>query len=155
MTNAHLVFVYGSLKAGFYNHPCLTECGAESLGAARTVERYSMVKGPAYPFLIHARDMGGNALIAGEVYRVDDECLARLDRLESHPRFYKRELVGIVTRPPFNESLLAWVYFLNLNGQTLHPETAVAQPDAAAVVAWEQADERAIDTLFYTNDEEG
>lgn len=32
----------------------------------------------------------GEGVVVGEVYRVDAETLAAVDRLEGHPRFYRR-----------------------------------------------------------------
>ena len=33
--------------------------------------------------------------VAGEVYKVDNATLARLDHLEGHPRFYRREPITL------------------------------------------------------------
>jgi gamma-glutamylcyclotransferase (GGCT)/AIG2-like uncharacterized protein YtfP len=78
------VFVYGTLLRGEPNHSLLAH--AEALGPARTEPCYDLVDLGAFPALI----AGGRTAIAGELYRVGPETLARLDRLEGHPDFYRR-----------------------------------------------------------------
>ena len=38
---------------------------------------------------------GGAYAVAGEVYEVDEATLAALDRLEGHPRFYRRTRIAL------------------------------------------------------------
>lgn len=38
---------------------------------------------------------GGTTAIEGEVYEVDGATMAALDRLEGHPRFYRRTVVRL------------------------------------------------------------
>lgn len=135
--STHLVFVYGSLKRGFHNYRLLERHGAEFLGAAVTADRHTLVKGTAFPFLINARDVAPNANIAGEVYEVDDECLAALDRLESHPRFYRREEITVLPEGLSGDSAIAWCYFLNMEGVRLDDiSDNAAQPDTNGVASW-------------------
>lgn len=52
--------------------------------------------------------------VLGELYRVSDYVLARLDRLEGHPNFYCRERCGVL---PAEQELgdypnVAWVYLI-------------------------------------------
>ena len=49
----------------------------------------------------------GNGEVTGEVYRITPEIMARLDRLEGHPNFYKREIIDI------GEGQHAWAYYLS------------------------------------------
>jgi len=78
----HRVFVYGTLKKGFWNNPLLKGC--EFFGSAVTVPTYSMISvGHAVITLfpvIRASENGKP--VAGEIYTVEDEVLERLDRLE-------------------------------------------------------------------------
>lgn len=83
------VFVYGSLMSGFQNHGLLE--GARFLCEARTVDPYTMYSLGTYP----AVTPEPLTTVVGEVYEVDDETLAGLDKLEGHPRFYRRELVYV------------------------------------------------------------
>lgn len=78
------VFVYGSLLAGEPNHRVLT--GAALVGAAVTTPAFTMHDLGAFPGLV----ADGEQAVAGEVYEVDGAALARLDRLEGHPSFYRR-----------------------------------------------------------------
>jgi gamma-glutamylaminecyclotransferase len=78
----HAIFVYGTLRQGGFWHPLLEN--SEWLGTF-TSKGWEMYE-RGIPFVIH-----GEGTITGELYRVDGETLARLDRLEGHPDWYKRE----------------------------------------------------------------
>ena len=93
----HCVFVYGTLLRGELNHPLLK--GAVYVGAHRTEPCFTLYLLGGYPGLVG----GGGTAVSGEVYRVDDYGLRRLDRLEGYPRLYGRRLMP--TR--FGR---AWVY---------------------------------------------
>ena len=82
----HNVFVYGSLMRGFGNHGLLKESAFISDATAEGLRLYTLGAFPA----VLAGDDGDNP-VRGEVYSVDDETLRRLDRLEGHPTFYRRE----------------------------------------------------------------
>ena len=94
------VVVYGSLKSGFGNHP-------HHLGDARrlkdceTLPQYSLFSLGRYPGVIK----GGKTAIQLEMYEVNAEELLGLDRLEGHPRYYKREVI-----PTSGGD--AWIYLL-------------------------------------------
>jgi gamma-glutamylcyclotransferase (GGCT)/AIG2-like uncharacterized protein YtfP len=47
--------------------------------------------------------------VIGELYEVDDETLAALDRLEGHPSFYRR--TAITLAPP-RDAEPVWTYLL-------------------------------------------
>lgn len=83
------LFVYGSLLRGEPNHRVLE--GARFVGAARTKPNFSLHDLGAYPAMVD----GGTHAIVGELYEVDDLALARLDRLEGHPSYYRREAVAL------------------------------------------------------------
>ncbi|WP_426747458.1 gamma-glutamylcyclotransferase family protein [Myxococcus faecalis] len=78
------VFVYGTLLSGEPNHRLLR--GARLIGPARTPPRFTLHDYGHFPALAS----GGNHVVEGEVYEVDALMLAALDRLESHPSFYRR-----------------------------------------------------------------
>jgi gamma-glutamylcyclotransferase (GGCT)/AIG2-like uncharacterized protein YtfP len=86
----HRVFVYGTLKSGFWNHYLLK--GREFIGAAATSPTYKMIDN-GFPVIMP--DPEGKPL-AGEIYNVDDETLARLDQLEREGSSYDRKLIDVV-----------------------------------------------------------
>lgn len=83
------VFVYGSLLSGEPNHPVIER--AEFVGAAMTPPRFTLHDLGAFPAMIE----GGEHAIVGEVYEVDQATLTALDRLEGHPRFYRRMPIAL------------------------------------------------------------
>ncbi|CAM4295237.1 gamma-glutamylcyclotransferase [Vibrio agarivorans] len=92
----HLVFVYGTLRKGESNHHYLEQC--DCLGTCETLPEYTLFDLGAYPAVI-----AGHSSILGEVYWVNDDTLAQLDRLEDVPVEYRRETIST----PFG---LAWIY---------------------------------------------
>jgi gamma-glutamylaminecyclotransferase len=95
----HLVFVYGTLLRGQVNHHLMA--GASYLGPHRTVPGFGLYNLGTYPGLTR----GGRTAVIGEVYRVDGQVFRRIDRLEEHPRLYRRCLLAT----PYGR---AWVYLL-------------------------------------------
>jgi gamma-glutamylcyclotransferase (GGCT)/AIG2-like uncharacterized protein YtfP len=92
----HWIFVYGTLKRGYYNHRFLKE--AEFVCTAFTEDRYLMWD-VGFPLIAPPRDSDSGDVrghVAGEVYVVDDATLEVLDRLEGHPRNYKRTPIFVV-----------------------------------------------------------
>jgi gamma-glutamylaminecyclotransferase len=99
------VFVYGSLRQGQGNHRILL--GANLVGVGQTVQRFHMRDLGAFPGIVPAPDGGA---IVGEVYEVPPTTLARLDRLEGVPAFYRRERVTVDLAD--GRLVRAWVYVL-------------------------------------------
>lgn len=93
------VFVYGSLKQGYGNHPLIKD--SVLLGECLTKPIYTMYSLGAFPAVV----LQGNTSITGEVYEVDDDTFARLDRLEGYPDFYDRTMID-------TDHGKAWMYFL-------------------------------------------
>jgi gamma-glutamylaminecyclotransferase len=119
----HRVFVYGTLKKGFWNNPLLKGC--EFFGSAVTVPTYSMISVShavitMFPVI---RPSENGKPVAGEIYTVDDEVLERLDRLEGvHKGMYSRELID-VTLPLANGERLrskAFIYVAGPDGWQEH-----------------------------------
>lgn len=86
-----LVFVYGTLLRGERNHGLLS--GSSSLGRRQTAPEFTLYDLGSYPGAAE----GGETAIKGELYQVDQHTLARLDRLEGHPRFYRRRTVTLAS----------------------------------------------------------
>lgn len=99
----HTVFTYGTLKRGFPNHYFLRQ--ARFAGQARTVEPYALYA-DEFPLVYPGASV---STIRGEVYEVDDNTLARLDRLEGHPDHYRRTEIKV--RLDTGETVRAWIYF--------------------------------------------
>jgi gamma-glutamylaminecyclotransferase len=93
------VFVYGTLKKNFNNHYLLERSKFE--GKA-TISGFKMVDLGAFPGAVRTEDQ---SVIHGEVYSISLDTLKRLDQLEGHPDFYKRERVS-------TKYGQAWVYAL-------------------------------------------
>ena len=83
------VFVYGTLLSGEPNHRLLVD--AALLGEARTEPAFELVSLGAFPAMV----AGGRTAVCGEVYDVNADTLAALDRLEGHPRFYRRRRIRL------------------------------------------------------------
>jgi gamma-glutamylaminecyclotransferase len=102
-TREHVIFVYGTLREGQWNHHLLDS--SKFLGMAKTKMRYALY-GSGVPFLSRADSVSH---VKGEVYAVDDATLRRLDQLEGHPDAYKREQAEVVLQD--GTELIAWIYF--------------------------------------------
>lgn len=83
------VFVYGTLRAGEANARLLV--GAKLDRLARTEAAFDLADMGPYPAMVR----GGSTAVRGEVYVVDEATLRALDRLEGHPRFYRRERITL------------------------------------------------------------
>lgn len=88
------VFVYGTLLRGEPNHYILEH--ACFVREARTPAVFTLRDMGAFPALL----ADGSTAVLGEVYDVDAATLARLDRLEGHPRLYRRTPIALSRRPP-------------------------------------------------------
>jgi gamma-glutamylaminecyclotransferase len=117
-----LVFVYGTLRRGFWNHRLLSK--AEFVGAGKTKARYAMYV-DGIPYVVKEEV----SQIVGEVYAVDRETLDDLDCLEGHPSWYERHEVGIKLED--GQQRVAWMYLsrqgrgkLNVAGDYAAPEEA-------------------------------
>jgi gamma-glutamylcyclotransferase (GGCT)/AIG2-like uncharacterized protein YtfP len=95
-----MVFVYGSLKNGLSNHHILD--GATYIGQGWTAPNFTMLNLGWFPGVV----LGGTSQIEGELYEVDERTLHRLDRLEGHPDFYRREPITIKTKDARVEAVI-------------------------------------------------
>jgi len=86
-----LVFVYGSLKRGYWNYDryLAATTGSEFLGEASTEPIYRLFTNGAFPYLV--KDEANGYAVQGEIFAVDEPTLMRLDRLEGVPGHYRRE----------------------------------------------------------------
>ncbi len=92
------VFVYGTLKRGFWNHRLLSDGRACFIGRDRV--KGQMHSLGAFPSVA----LTTKGTVHGEVYEVTADTLARLDLIEGVPRFYQR------TRVRMSTGMEAWIY---------------------------------------------
>ena len=111
--NNHIVFTYGTLKAGHSNHSLLK--GSVPLGKTKTVSKHTLIDWGCYPCVV----LKGDTHIVGEAYRVDDATFHRLDQLEGCPGFYNR------TQVELENGLTSWMYFIPEGDIDMPSETAV------------------------------
>ena len=81
----NLIFVYGTLRAGYHNHSWLEDSELTHIG--RTLEEYAMYDG-GIPYVSFNEKV---SQIYGELYSVSNKTLLMVDMLEGHPRFYERK----------------------------------------------------------------
>jgi gamma-glutamylcyclotransferase (GGCT)/AIG2-like uncharacterized protein YtfP len=87
-----LLFVYGTLKTGERNNP-LYLAGQSVLGPARTPPRYRLYDCGPYPGLVEADD---GVSVVGELWDIDESCLARIDLLEGVAEgLYERRVIRL------------------------------------------------------------
>lgn len=105
------MFVYGTLKRGFGNHSLLKD--SEFQGSA-------VVQGTLYVHGLPYYRREGSGSVYGELYRVDDDTLARLDRLEGYREhnpetsFYNRVKVVVTDADEVSgEYCVAYAYEYN------------------------------------------
>jgi len=109
------VFVYGSLKRGYWNHSLIS--GYMCTEAKTRDSRFTMVNLGAYPAVLNE----GNNYIYGELYRnVSEDVMRNLDDLEGYPFFYNRMKVKL------DSNDVAWMYFLEDREQYLEYEVLVS-----------------------------
>lgn len=113
-TMEHYVFVYGTLRKGYWNHHFLKDC--QRVGDTwETTRPYCMGKHGTVGFPMARKPSKNIAKIfeahevIGEVYVCNDETMAELDFLEGNGKFYKREKV--IVKNAEGEALEAWMYF--------------------------------------------
>ena len=111
----HRVFVYGTLKKGFPNYThYMTSAGF--LGRYQTMEKYSLVLfGSRYvPGMLDRPGVGHH--IEGELYEVNDDCLAGIDALEGihEPDGYRRRTISVKSMDKVEpDQKHAYAYLLN------------------------------------------
>lgn len=114
-----LVFVYGTLKRGGSNHAFLA--GQEFVGPARTAPGFVLYELAGYPGMVAGE--GGAAGVTGEVWSVDDPCLARLDGLEGTAEgLYRREAVPLLA-PFAGTRVEGYIYLREVDGRRQLGET--------------------------------
>ncbi|XP_055947086.1 uncharacterized protein LOC129980729 [Argiope bruennichi] len=115
----HLIFVYGTLKRNEPNHDLVTDSSKGKAifeAMARTVQKFPLVIASRYniPYLLYK---GVGKHVIGELYKVDDAMLERMDELECNGKYYNRIKVEVQPFIPDDENRVLpivkpWIYFL-------------------------------------------
>ncbi len=111
----HRFFAYGTLKKNQYFHDkYLGDGKSKSLGKALCSLDYTLYI-DGLPHLVKEKT---DKPVKGELYEINDEVLASLDRLEGVPIFYRRELIDVLDES--GARVLAWAYLRqkDFKGQT-------------------------------------
>lgn len=96
--------VYGTLKKGFGNHRLLDPRGFRFVGTFFTKPKFHMTSAGGFPVVYKDR---AEHHIEVEVYEIVDETyLSRVDQLEGHPNWYKREPVELADGSPVAKALM-------------------------------------------------
>ena len=107
------LFIYGTLKREASNHAVIAD--QEFLGEARTVAGYRLFVVANYPGLV--RDPTDHRGVAGELWSVAPDALARLDAFEGVPEeLYRRDRIKLVA-PHENVVAETYYYLRNTRGR--------------------------------------
>lgn len=110
--NQHLVFVFGTLKFGYGNwHRCLRD--AKFINYAVSADDDYVMQDVGFPTLWRDAFHPMRGRVAGEIVSVNDEQLARCDRLESNGHMYTRAPQHFIVTGEYTAVLTAWVYLWN------------------------------------------
>ena len=84
------LFIYGTLKKGQCRNSALE--GQTFLGEVSTEPNYKLYRVSSFPGIVPVKD---GIAIKGELWEVDARCLAALDRIEGHPKLFKRDTIQL------------------------------------------------------------
>ena len=100
-----LMFVYGTLRSGWGNNRLFQNEHCELVGLGRTKELFTL-RAAGIPYV--NKDDPRHQVV-GEVWKVKGRWVPHVDQLESHPRWYRRELTPIILDE--GREVEAWLYF--------------------------------------------
>ena len=103
-----LIFVYGSLKRGFWNDFFLRN--SRFIGEYHTCSNYGLIVNNELPYMVSFVSL---YTIHGEIYDVSDEELKAIDKLEGNGKWYTRREITLTNGV---EQINAYAYF-NENAQ--------------------------------------
>src|SRR5438128_6813847 len=89
-------FFYGTLKRGHPSNRLIA--GQELLGEAQTAPHYRLYDSGSFPCLVE--DDARGVAVRGEIWRVDDSLIAKLDEWEGVPHLFVRHKVDVPGVPP-------------------------------------------------------
>lgn len=103
------LFVYGTLKEGFVNHPFLGD--AEKVGVGRLKEEFLMVDQGCPVVYKDLPDDAQRGAVNGEVWIPTNTYWPYIDQLEGHPYLYRREKRSVILKD--GSEVEAWVYLMS------------------------------------------
>ena len=97
------LFIYGTLKRGGRLHRYMRD--QKFLGEVKTTPQYRLFNVSWFPGLREQadEDEGEGKEIEGELYEVDDRCLAILDQVEGVPSLLDERRAVTVQNPPISD----------------------------------------------------
>jgi len=132
------IFVYGTLKKGLHNHRLLADqkfiCKAETddlkVMHCMNIPFLYNVGGYYYKNLLHRGHH-----VTGEVYDLDDCALREIDRLEGHPRWYRRQPIRLrsghtsnhKSEPKYYYRFMAEAYFMTMDSDEMQGGLPILQ----------------------------
>ena len=111
-----MLFVYGTLMNDYKNNHILKDSKSIFVGYTNTIDKYSMYvmghldgynDGKGVPFVNKSKS---SSYIYGELWKVTNDTLLEIDKLEGHPGWYIRENISIQLG---NNIINAYIYFNN------------------------------------------
>lgn len=90
MDNHIRIFVYGSLKRGYFNNSLLRH--AKFVSEVKTSKGFTLIDLGCFPAMIKIKT---ESYVLGELWLVSKDILYRLDDLEGHPYFYRRQSIQL------------------------------------------------------------
>lgn len=99
-----LMAFYGTIKLGFGNNRVIYNAKKAYIGTGITKEKYAMYR-HGIPFVIKEP----KTPIVVDVFEVEASNLPRIDSLEGHPNWYRRELIPVLVN---GKELQCWLYFM-------------------------------------------
>lgn len=122
----HLVFVYGTLKAGGSNHRFMR--GQIFVGDAQTLPGFQLIHLGSYPGMIASTNASDS--VVGEVWRVTSACLAQLDELEGIDEgLYVRVKIPLLS-PFAGQPVETYLYAQSVEGRPPIPHGLWTEPTA-------------------------
>ncbi len=106
-SNPIYIAAYGTIKRGFGNNRVIYNADKAFVGAGITKEKYAMYSS-GIPFVIKEP----KTPIVVDVFEVEASNLPRIDSLEGHPNWYRRELIPVLVN---GKELQCWLYFMTDN----------------------------------------
>lgn len=98
------VAVYGTLKINNSNYYRFLS-DSQYIGDGTTKDKYPLII-ENLPYLINKKGVGHKVIV--DVFKVTDEVMLRLDKLEGHPNWYQRKQIPIIVD---GVTIKCWVYF--------------------------------------------
>ena len=124
MKQLHDVFVYGTLMSGFGNNSIISHTEPEidcSIGPIKaTTEDDFMLTAYTHSFPAMYRFVGADAApVHGEIWSVHPMTLERMDTLEGHPHWYKREKIWGKAETGVRVQVMTYIMQGRLRGQQI------------------------------------